>query len=128
MTTVAKPNEMITSGLLRMLQANSDTKLIGYYISERNIKYTSLRISNEYGNSISQEEIIKYIKKNRFYSIKDIGYDEYFIINGKDLAVSEDKIEVGSNQKRELLRAFVKNQKNKVLNRVLLNKFVEQIA
>ena len=58
MTTVAKPNEMITSGLLRMLQANSDTKLVGYYISERNIKYTSLRISNEYGNSISQEEII----------------------------------------------------------------------
>lgn len=127
-SVIAKPNEIVTNGLLRLLQANSNTKLVGYYISYRSARYSAQRISNYYGKAVTKEEIDQYIRKNRFFSIKGIGYDEYFIIDSKDLIVGEDIIDAKSTQKRDLLNAFIKNQKNKVLNRVLLNKFVEQIA
>jgi len=127
-SVVAKPGELITSALLRMLKARSGTNLIGYFITTRSVKNTSLNLAETYGCHVTPESISEYMKKSKFYSLKNIGYDEYFVVQGKDLEIQDDKLEVEGNNKRDYLKAFMKNQKAKIINRVLLNKFIEQIA
>jgi hypothetical protein len=128
-SAISLSGEPVTSGLLRLLQMRSNTKLIGYFITERNVKYTAQYVVHNYGKNVEQSKIQEYLRKNKFYSVKDIGYDEYFIVQSKDLAITEDELQVNDvSAKREMLKAFIRKQKNKILNRVLLNKFIEQIA
>lgn len=127
-TVTAKPGEQVTSALLRMLQARSNTNLVGYYITNRSVKNSATHIAATYGNPVTPESVTESMKKTKFYSVKNVGYDEYFVVQSKDLEIQEDKLQVEGNQKRDYLRAFIKNQKSKIINRVLLNKFIEQIA
>lgn len=127
-SVTAKPGELVTSALLRMLKARSGTNLIGYFITNRSIKNTSLNLATNYGNPVTPEQVQEEMKKSKFYSVKNVGYDEYFVVQSKDLEIQEDKLEVEGNLKRDYLKAFMKNQKAKLINRVLLNKFIEQIA
>jgi len=125
----AKPGEKITSALLRMLKAKTDTNLVGYFISNRNIKTTVINLCNEYGTFVPHDTIQENIRKNKFFDLGGIGYDSYFVIQGKDLEIVGDQLEVDANAaKREVMKAFIKNQKRKLINRVLLNKFIERIA
>jgi hypothetical protein len=87
-----------------------------------------LNLATNYGNPVTPEQVQEEMKKSKFYSVKNVGYDEYFVVQSKDLEIQEDKLEVGGNLKRDYLKAFMKNQKAKLINRVLLNKFIEQIA
>lgn len=128
LSAVSKGGEPITSGLLRMLKAKSGTNLVGYFISDKNIRYATNSVLNNYGKSVTNDEISKYLKRNKFFSVQNVGYDEYFIIQSKDLVIGDDKLVVNGTAKRDMLKAFINNQKNKILNRVLLNKFIEQIA
>lgn len=128
-SAVSIGGEPLTSGLLRLLQLRSNTKLVGYYITEKNARYTAQSVINNYGKNVEQNKIQEYLRKNKFYSVKNVGYDEYFIVQSKDLAIADEELQINDiNAKREMLKAFIKKQKNKILNRVLLNKFIEQIA
>jgi len=129
LTTVSKPNEPITAALLRMLKIRSDTNLIGYYISNYSIRSTSVRLANEYGHNIDADEVSRQAKKFKHYCLENTGYDKYFVVQNKDMEIKDSTILVSTDaSKREYLKAFLLNQKNKILNRVLLNKFVDQIA
>jgi len=128
LSVVAKPGELVTSALLRMLKVKSDSSIVGYFITTRSIKNTALNLAAAYGSSITAEKVQEEIRKTKFYSVKDIGFDEYFVVQTKDLEVQEDKLQVESPSKRDFYKAFMKNQKAKIINRVLLNKFIQQIA
>ena len=128
LTVSAKPGEKVTSALLRMLKARTNTNLVGYFISNRALKSTVINLCNEYGTYVPVDTIQENIRKNKFFDLQGIGYDSYFVILGKDLEILSDELEVESNVKREVMKAFIKNQKRKLINRVLLNKFIERIA
>lgn len=128
LTVSAKPGEKVTSALLRMLKARTNTNLVGYFISNRALKSTVINLCNEYGTYVRVDTIQENIRKNKFFDLQGIGYDSYFVILGKDLEILSDELEVESNVKREVMKAFIKNQKRKLINRVLLNKFIERIA
>jgi hypothetical protein len=69
------------------------------------------------------------LRKEKFFDITDQGYDKYFIIPASDLTIENSKIKVDSDAtKKDFLKAFMKNQKSKLVNRVLLNKFIAEIA
>ena len=124
-----KPNEPMTVGLLKMMKAKTNTNLVGYFISTRPMKTTINYMANLYGQHVDLEEATRFSRKNKYFGLDNTGYDKYFLVLSKDLEVQESKIDVKDDfNKRELLKAFVSNQKNKVLNRILLNKFIEQIA
>jgi len=127
-SVVAKPTEMVTNALLRLLKVNSNGNLIGYFICSRSPKNTAINVANQYGNPVTAEQVSEYLKKNKFYSVKNTGFDEYFVVQEKDLEIGDETLVVGSNQKKEVMKAFIKNQKNKILNRVFLNKFIQLIA
>lgn len=128
-TVVAKPNEPITTALLRMLKLRSEANLVGYYISNYSIRSTSIRVAGEYGQRVDPDEVLRQAKKFKYFSLDNTGYDKYFIVTNKDMEIKDSSITVGTDAtKREYLKAFVTNQKNKILNRVLLSRFVDQIA
>jgi hypothetical protein len=62
--------------------------------------------------------------------LNNVGYDDYYIIpGGDDLEIKEDGMDVNSNSsKNELKTAFMKMQKSKSVNRVLLSRFIDKIA
>ena len=74
---------------------------------------------------------IKFINKNKYFAITQLGYDEYYILpGGNALAVenetlSDDLIGAG---KGKLKLAFGKIAKGKISSRQLLNKFVSMVA
>ena len=61
---------------------------------------------------------------------KKPGYDDfYLILGGKDLTVQNEEIEVtGKVTSSKLKSAFLKMNKGKQVNRVLVSKFIEKIA
>jgi len=127
-TVSAAPGELVSSALLRMLKARSGSNVVGYFISDRNVRYSTFNILQSYGKFISEDQITSFIRKYKYFDIQNIGFDSYFVITNKDLLIEDDELKVEKTGKNELRKAFIKNQKNKLMNRILLNKFIERIA
>lgn len=129
LTTTANPKETITNALLRMLKLKSSTRLIGYYIMTRASKYTITSVASSYGQSIDADLAAKEIRNKKYFGVKETGYDEYFLVASKDLKIDDSEMDIKPDvNKREMTKEFIKYQKNKVLNRVLLNRFIDMIA
>ena len=62
--------------------------------------------------------------------LNNVGYDDYYIIpGGDDLEIKDEEMDVNAkSSKNELKTAFLKMQKSKSVNRVLLSRFVDKIA
>jgi len=76
-------------------------------------------------------EKIKFVNKNKYLALDQLGYDEYYVLPGGDaLAVENEGLSddlVGAG-KAKLKSAFGKSMKGKVSSRQLLNKFVSLVA
>ena len=74
---------------------------------------------------------IKYINKNKYLAIKQLGYDEYYILPGGNALKTENETlgdELVGAGKAKLKSAFGKMSKGKLASRQLLNKFVGMVA
>ena len=74
---------------------------------------------------------MKKLRKEKSLVIDDCkGYTEFYIIQGgKDLEVGDDGLKVADDAtKRVLTTAFKKQLKNKLGNRVILNRFIELVS
>ena len=78
----------------------------------------------------NHDEIRRGFRKNKFAISESCGYDDYYVIpGGTALNTSTDELGVTSDMtKGKMAKAFAKHMKSKVINRVLLNKFVEKVA
>jgi hypothetical protein len=74
--------------------------------------------------------LISEIRKNKFLASNTPGYDTFFIIPGGDeLSISDDELEVnGDVTVSKLKTAFIKMNKKRQVNRVLVTRFIEGIA
>jgi hypothetical protein len=130
-TGVAKPGQAVTAALLDLLRNRTETNLIGYYILGSGSKYQINHFINVSGLTGSEDpsNIIHKLKKEKFYAVSTYTYDKYFLVKSDDLNIEDDELEVKSDSsKKDILKSFVQSQKSKVVNRVLLNKFVAEIA
>jgi len=133
MTEAKKPaGADMTIGLLNMLKALTGVNTIGFFLTDaRMIRRTvSSRADKCAAKIMDMDAKIREFKKTKFFLISNAGYDDYYIIpGGDDLQVKEDDLDVDSkSSKSELKSAFMKLQKSKNVNRVLLNRFVDKIA
>jgi hypothetical protein len=132
-TTKAAPMESISSALLEMIAKLSGGNVIGFYLmhrpSAKNI-YNYCADQGKYYSFQETDEAAKSIRRNKFAVMDIPGYKKFFVMpNGSDIEIEEDVLDVKDNaSKNELRRAFMKMQKNKLVNRVFLSKFIEQIA
>jgi hypothetical protein len=126
------PNADMTIGLLNILREMTGANAIGFFLTDsRHIKRTIINRSEKCAAKIvDMDSKIKEFKKNKFFLISNAGYDDYYIIpGGNELEVRDDELDIDSGSSKTALKsAFMKLQKSKNVNRVLLNRFVEKIA
>jgi hypothetical protein len=76
-------------------------------------------------------EKIKFLNKNNYLALDQLGYDEYYVLpGGNSLKVENETLDdelIGAS-KAKLKTAFGKMSKGKVSSRQLLNKFVKMVA
>ena len=121
----------ITSTLLSVLKDNTQCNLIGFYIMPKK----KSRFENACGRLGVRNTNAAYLsyKAEKFFSIADYGYDEYFLIpGGDDLSTDDDTLEdiVGTAAitTRKLKGAFLQMNQNRLLNRVLLSKVIKKLC
>jgi hypothetical protein len=125
----------VTSGLLKTLKQSTSSTVLGFFISEyRNHAINRVLDGRKFASDYSKRKdaYTEQMNKNRAVIEDDIyGYDRYFSLCAKYMDVTEDEfgeiVEDGAS-KNKLKTAFSKVSKQKRVNRILLNAFVEAIA
>lgn len=130
---VSKADCPSTVAYLDLLSKVTGANVVGFYLMNRPSQSRISEFARMYGSYLPAEEQLaaaKSVRQNKYAQINILGYKKMFILpEGRELDIQEDVIVVedGSN-KNDLRKAFMRMQKNKLVNRVFLNKFVEQIA
>ena len=127
----------MTSDLLRILKGRvPGMNVVGFFIagngkSGRVDKNTLYYL---FDGLVSRSEImekVKFINKNKYLAISQMGYDEYYILPGGNALKTENETlgdELVGAGKAKLKSAFGKMSKGKLASRQLLNKFVAMVA
>ena len=118
----------ITDTLLRMLKDKTGCNLLGFFIvpkNRKNFEYNAVRLGE-----VLTDASYKSFKNEKFYEVTTYGYDKYFLIpGGGDLNVDDESLEdiVGEGEVtgRRLKTAFLKMNRNRLTNRVLLSKTID---
>ena len=128
----------VTHSLLNWVQDTTGCRTIGFYISDSPATHLQTEAARFGGSEISEyDDNYKDLKKeytNLATTFTDGVYDLAIIINQKKLQLNynEDELNVNSMDeganKGTLKRALVKAGNNKMKQRVILNKFVGQMA
>jgi hypothetical protein len=122
-------SKSVNVALLEMMRQVTGCNIVGFYLAGnvRNTVQTELRSQSDQHQYAHEEKIMEGYKKDRVAILTQAGYNEYYIVKN-DLAINDD-FEVATDANvRDIGRAFRKMQKGKVLNRVLLNRFIKMIA
>lgn len=122
-------SKSVNIALLEMMRQVTGCNIVGFYLTNnvRNTVQTELRSQTDYHQPIHEEKIMEGFKRDRVAILTQAGYNEYYIVKN-DMAIN-DEFEVAADADiKDIGRAFRKMQKGKVLNRVLLNRFIKMIA
>jgi len=127
----------ITSTLLKIMQSKYNVTTIGFYLSKRVNRNSFDQFVNEYiqvnGNyqhNPNYEKLRKQFLKDKVIEISKDGYNSYYVVNAKDMNIqNSDLSSINSdNTANEIKKIFTQSMKGRLYSRVLLNKFIEQIA
>jgi hypothetical protein len=123
----------VTPTLLQILKDRTGCNLIGFYILPKGRRYFDNALARF--KTLTSNDAFAKFKFEKFYSIGNYGYDQYFLIpGGNDLSVEDEDLNdlLGENNAnvsaRKLRGAFLKMNKNRLTNRILLSKVIEEIA
>lgn len=122
----------VTPVLLEILKDRTKCNLIGFYILKNNKAILRNQVTR-FGHYFV-EDMYRSFRSEKFLSVKNYGYDDYFLIPGGDALLIEDDdlTQILGNETevstRKLTTAFLKMNKGRLTNRVLLTKVVEEIA
>lgn len=120
----------VTECLLQNLKKNTNSNVLGFFISPyRNQAVSKVCSATNYSK---KDKYVEQINKTRaIIEDKIFGYDRYFGLCAKYMDVTEDEfgelVEDGAS-KNKLKTAFSKMTKQKRVNRIFLNAFIDSIA
>jgi hypothetical protein len=136
-------NEMFVS-VAEWFTATTDSKIFGFFIVPsqrakgiiRHYYHNEKRqpLYTKRSDTYVDNELIKQLKRKldtqKFLQSFNPGYDSYFLISGgHDLMANDGEIEIdGKLTSSKLKNAFMKFNKGKQINRVLVSKFIQGIA
>jgi hypothetical protein len=131
----------VREGICEWLQKTTGTKIVGFYLTPMPNAKAALkrRLFTDELNKIrsdyyqANELFVKYVKqlkKEKYLESKNTGYDSFYILPaGSDLSVDDESFEVsGKVTTSTLTKAFMKFNKSRQINRVLVSRFITQIA
>ena len=131
----------VREGICEWLQKTTGTKIVGFYLTPVSSAKAALKrrmfaddlnaVRHKYHEA--NEVLAKYVKKlkkEKYLESKNVGYDSFYIIPaGSDLSVEDETFEVnGKATTATLTKAFMKFNKSRQINRVLVSRFITQIA
>jgi hypothetical protein len=130
----------LTDALLHILKLRTGSKVLGFYVSEKTtIDRSTLSKyfpENGYytkpGDKIyDRKKVMKEFRKNRCLVVTEgTGYDELYLLAGGNMKVSDGQMATPSEnaKKGEIKRLFAGSLKANHSSRVVLNKFISQVA
>ena len=128
----ALPRASITIALLELLKATTGVNVIGFFIvPSYNPRRIIMNTIDQTGKPVMNfDERYKSFRKDKFFMINDVGYDDFYFIPGEaDLDAKDDELVLEKDSgKNAIKKAFMQMQKSKGVNRVLLSRFVTKIA
>jgi len=140
-------NEQLLLGVLEWIRVVGKTKVFGFFILPSRPRHAKAAIRNRFffdnGLSIQnmrnepnmnawdkEKELIKKFKDEKFLISNTKGYNSFYLISGgSNLQTEEEELEIdGKVTSGKLKNAFMKMTKKKQVNRVLVSKFIQQMA
>ena len=124
----------ITEMLLNYIGKKYDTNVIGFYILKRVRKWDLERYSEADDWAGREKDYLKMRKqmtKDKAVVVNKKGYNKYFLLDGKKMKVENFSLEDAKVKKGttgELKRIFAGAMKNRLTSRVVLNKFIQEVA
>tara|TARA_Y100000389_G_scaffold155169_1_gene155763 strand:+ start:641 stop:2920 length:2280 start_codon:yes stop_codon:yes gene_type:complete len=125
----------ITTNLLNHIKKQHDVNVIGFYIVKKIRRWDIERYIGEYKDWNDKEKKIslfrKELTKNKAAACTSEGYNKFFVIDGKKMNVENfdmSKETVKKGTASELKRIFGKSMANRLVSRVILNKFIQEVA
>ena len=114
----------ITSSRLSSVRSS-----IRYRYVDKNGKVIN-QSKNEYESKQLAESLFKQMKEEKFLLSNNLGYDSfYLILGGNELKIEDEEMEIeGKVTTSKLKNAFMKMNKRKAINRVLVSKFIQSMA
>ena len=123
----------LTDSLLEYIGKEHNTNVIGFYILKRVRKWDLERYCD--GDYVAREK--QYLKmrkdmtKEKAVVVDKPGYNKYFLLNGKTMNVENFSLQDAKVKKGttgELKRIFATSMKGRITSRVVLNKFIQEVA
>ena len=125
----------ITDELLKHIKKQHDVNIIGFYIIKRVRRWDLEKHVGEYKDYYDKDKKINLMRKeltrNKAVACDNEGYDKYFLLDGKKMKVENFDMsgaEVKKGTASELKRIFGKSMQNRLVSRVVLNKFIQEVA
>ena len=118
-----------TSTLLSVLKLKTNSNVLGFFLTNNNNFIYDLRMSESYNMDC---KLKKDFRKNKYLIMKNFkGYNEFYIIKtDKDFRVDGgDEMEIDPTKTATGIKnQFMKYSKGKKEKRIILSKFIEQVA
>ena len=125
----------ITANLLNHIKNHHDVNVIGFYVVKRLRRWDIEKYIGQYKDWNDKEQKIAKFRKelnaNKAAACEYDGYNKYFVLDGKKLGVENfdlQNVEVKKGTTSELKRIFGKSMANRLVSRVVLNKFIQEVA
>ena len=118
----------VTAALLRYYKWMTNSNVVGFRISSpSDLKYI---VNGSTSDGEQKNHYRKQWKQNKSFVISNIGYDELYVLsNSVDFQGKKAEIKADhSNTKSKIRNEFRKYVKTKSFNKIILSKFVGQIA
>ena len=125
----------ITENLLNHIKKSHGANVIGFYIVKRVRRWDIEKyITNytDYSDKIAKYNAMrKQMTKDKAIAVNAEGYHKFFLLDGKKLDIQNFDMKQETVKKgtaSELKRIFGKSMANRLVSRVVLNKFIQEVA
>jgi len=128
-----------TDALLKILKLRTGCKVLGFYVDSKktlsngtlNRYFPEANYYNEDVKLYDRKKVKAEFRKNKCLVVSDnTGYDELYLLAGGDMEVTDTEMATPSEnaKKGEIKRLFTSTLKSNKSSRVVLNKFITQVA
>jgi hypothetical protein len=129
---------VMTSAIMRILQQSNDCNVVGFYLIPNSIRTIRRCLENYYcskdGTEVNYysdvEPLRKELNTNNFIESYTSGYNRFFFVKGGDTLITDnDELTInGTVTSNKLAKAFIKMNKKRQVNRILVNKLIGIIS
>jgi len=124
----------LTPKMLKLIKEKNNANVIGFFILKRVKRWDIERYldGKDYYERMKKYDLArKQMTKDKAIAVNKDGYDKFFLLDGKRMNVENfdmNNVEIKKETVSEFKRIFGKAMSNRLVSRVILNKFIAEVA